>query len=65
MALKLLLHSIARKLGRGDHVRYHVINLLHSNSSTILINRGWVPLARMDADTRREGQVDHMTSGDA
>lgn len=37
---------------------------IYCNSSTILINRGWVPSARMEADTRKEGQVDHMMSGD-
>ena len=41
-----------------------VMELFHSYSSVILINRGWVPSARMEANTRKEGQVDHMTSHD-
>lgn len=62
MELKSSLHSTAERLGRVDCAA--TLFDVDCDSSAILINRGWVPSARMEADTRKEGQVDHMTSGD-
>ena len=65
MELKLLLLSTAGRLGNIGCACNGTTSLIpYTNSSIILINRGWVPTARMDAETRKEGQVDHMTSGD-
>ncbi|XP_065918426.1 surfeit locus protein 1-like isoform X2 [Dysidea avara] len=45
--------------GSGAHGA-HVITPFHCDDTgnTILINRGWVPTAKMDASTRKEGQTE-------
>lgn len=39
---------------RGQQVGYHVLTPLKTEGSTILVNRGWVPAAKKEAEERPE-----------
>ena len=51
----------------GDKVGYHVITpfVISDTGDRILVNRGWVPHARLEQDQRPQGQVKMRTFKDS